>query len=140
MSDTATAPEAPKVTQEEMSEWFNLTVELARVKEREMELRKKIFGAYFPMASEGVNDFPLAGGFVLKGTRKIDRKVDEAMLAAKQNELLEKKIPVSSLIKWKPELVTKEYRKLTDADRIIFEQILDIKDGAPSVEIVKPKR
>lgn len=134
------APAAPVITQEEMTEWFNATVQLAKVKAREMELRKKIFGAYFPLPREGVNDYPMDGGFVLKGTHKITRDVDEAMLAAKQNELIEKKIPVASLIRWKPELVTKEYRKLTDDDRKIFEQILDIKVGSPSMEIVKPKR
>ena len=72
----AAAKPAEQVSQAEMEEWYTLTEQLVTLKEREMELRKKIFAANFPNPKEGTNTVPLTGGWVLKGQFKIDRKVD----------------------------------------------------------------
>lgn len=127
-----------------LTKWFTAQQKLADIckplVDEEMALRKQVFAEFFPTPEEGVNDHKLTGGFVLKGTHKIERKVDEAMLSAKEGELIKAGIPMNELIEMKPKLATKEYRKLSAEQRKLFEQVLDIKIGAPQMEIVKPKR
>lgn len=139
MSESLAAP-AQIVTQAEMNEWYTLTQQLPGIKAREMELRKKIFGANFVNPVEGTNTKPLADGWVLKGQYKIDRKVDEAALETLSSVFKEHKIPVKDLVKWSPELVTSAYRELDEDQEKIFNQALLIKPGSPSLEIVKPKK
>lgn len=128
------------VSQADLAEWYKLQDELAKIKTKEMLLRTKIFKFCFPTAEEGVNDYQLPDDYVLKGTRKIQRDVDIGSLNALKKEFNEQQIPVDSLIRWKPELVVKEYRTLTDEQRLFFDQALIIKDSAPSLEIVLPKK
>ncbi len=137
---TSAAIPVQEVTQEDLNLWYKLTEELARVKVAEMELRKKIFGAKFPSPVEGTNTIPLTEGWVLKGQYKIDRKVDEAAVVALTPVLKEHKIPIKELIIYKPELAIREYRNLDEAQMAIFNQVLLIKPGSPSLEIVKPRR
>lgn len=129
-------------TQADLLRWSIVKAQVAPLVAEEMMLRKKIFGTYFKTPKEGVNDHPLANGYVMKGTHKINRNVDEALLAAKQQELIDAGIPMGELIKMKPELVTKSYRVLqaNKENCRLFEQILDIKVGAPELKIVKPAK
>ena len=47
-------------------------------------------------------------------------------------------ISPEQLVKWKPELVLKAYRNLTNEQKEVFNECLVIKDGSPSLEIVLP--
>lgn len=133
---------APTVTQEEINEWYTLQKQLGEMSFKEMALRKKIFGALFIAPKEGVNTVPLAEGWVMKGDYKINRKVDVASLTTLSPMLKEKGIPVDSLIRYKPDLATKEYRDLQKNPELckLFEQVLVITVGSPALEIVLPKR
>lgn len=120
-----------------LNEWAKKVVALASLKKEEMDLRKKLFGAFFEDPDEGVNDFDLGNDWVLKGTHKITRTVDEAALAP-----ILKKMPKTvqeKLIVQKPSLVKKIYDKLTDKNRKVFDLALIIKPGAPTLAIVPPK-
>lgn len=128
------------VTQDDLTKWYELQKELAIVKDAEMKLRNKIFKGLFTDPREGVNKHPLAEGWILKADHKIDRKVEEALLSTLTPALREKGINPDSLVKWKPELVTAEYRKLTEEEMKLFDQVLTITPGTPSMEIVLPKR
>lgn len=141
MSDEQVSnPLIPVVTQEEFTEWYNLTKELERIKERELQLRNKIAAAYFAIPNEGVNNYPLSDGWVLKMNYKINRTVDKASLEQFVQKLREEHIPVDDLIKLKPELAVTEYKKLTEDQRKLFDNVLVIKAGTPSLEVVLPKR
>jgi hypothetical protein len=139
MNTSAAAP-APVVTQEEMNLWFELTQKLSDIKAAEMELRKKIFAAYFTNPNEGTNTHPLSDGWVLKGQYKIDRKVDEAVLTTLSTVFKDHKIVVKDLVTYKPELNIRAYRDLDEEQQKLFNQALVIKPGSPAMEIVKPKR
>lgn len=139
MSDPAAMP-APTVTQDDLNLWFQLQEQLNNIKAQEMDLRKKIFAAYFRTPVEGTNTEPLSGGWVLKGQYKIDRKVDEAVLVTLGSVLKEHKINVKDLINYKPELNLRAYRNLDEEQMKLFNQVLVIKPGSPALEIVKPKR
>lgn len=135
-----TIPDNP-VTMQDLVEWYKTTEELARLKIKEILLRKKIFGHYFPNPEEGTNTSdPLPDGAVVKGVHKINREVDDAALKVLEPEFLKKGIPVDSLIRRKPDLVLKQYRGLTKEEQKFFDQALIIKPGTPELDIVVPKR
>lgn len=128
------------VSQEDLNTWFLLQKQLEDIRVKEMALRKKIFVTHFPTPIEGTNIHPLSEGWILKAQHKITRDVDLALLNNLTAELRTKNIPLDSLIRYKPELVTSQYRNLTNEERLLFDQILNIKIGSPSLEIVSPKK
>jgi len=129
-----------EVTQADLATWYAMQDELKRLKTAEMLLRQKIFKAYFTAPKEGTNTAPLDNGWVIKGTYKIDRKIDIALLLAFSPSLRENGINPDALVKYEPALVTKAYRELTAEQEKLFDQVLIVKPGAPSLEIVLPAK
>lgn len=137
-------------TLQDLFEWYRVQEELRKLKAQEILLRTKLFKHHFKDPKEGTNSLELdplliaAGlppdGMVLKATHVINRSVDEAALNVLTPVLDEKKIPVAKLIKRKPELVKSEYNELTDDEKKLFDQVLVIKPGTPSLEVVLPKK
>lgn len=110
--------------------------------EREQELRKEVFGMFFELPKEGVNAFDLANGWKLKGTYKLERKIDEAALPAIKEVLAKLQVNSDVLIKWKPELAITEYKSLLilNPEAVkVFDQVLTTKPGSPTLELVPPK-
>jgi hypothetical protein len=140
-----------EVTMKTVTQWYEAVRLLNNAKSLEMALRKRIFGKHFPNPVEGVNEIEMPygpPGYIMKGTYKLDRKVDEAIAKALAPKFEEAKIPVAELIKLKPELSVSEYRKLQAAAEVgeegkarlvLFEQCLIIKPGAPELKIVEKK-
>ena len=69
------------VTQEDLSQWYQLQEQLKKLKAAEMLLRMKIFKGMIKDPKEGTNTVPLAEGWVLKGKHVINCDVDQAALA-----------------------------------------------------------
>lgn len=140
-------PDNP-VTMQDLMTWYVMVEDLAKLKANEVILRRKIFKHYFPTPDEGVNTHTLEDGYALKGDYKIDRKVDEAALVTLTPNFQEAGIKVDDLIRRKPELAVKEYRKLegdtSDEGKArlhLFDQCLIIKPSeTPALEIVLPKK
>ena len=128
------------VSQEDLAEWYRLQDELKRIKASEMLLRQKIFGAYFPSPTEGTNSAPLADGWVLKGKHTINREIDPGALGAMKEQFVQAGIAADSLVQYKPSLVLKEYRTLTEEQRQLFDRALIVKPGSPALEIVLPAK
>lgn len=128
------------VTQADMERWFTVSKELGKLKAEEQLLRMKIFNGKFPDAKEGTNSFDLPDGYCLKGKRVINRTVDDAAFKSSIEDLAKAGIRTDEIVKFKPELVTKAYRELTEEQRTLMDCVLIIKDGMPGLEIVKPKR
>jgi hypothetical protein len=129
------------VTQDDLNKWSELQAQLLALKSAEMLLRTKIFKGLFPEPVEGTNSVPLGTeGWVIKAKYPITRKPDVALLTAKAGELRAAGIVLENVIRTIPELATGEYRKLTDDQRHLLDQVLEIKPGSPSLEIVLPKR
>jgi hypothetical protein len=123
-----------------LNEWYELQETLKVQKAHEMELRLKIFGEFFPEPEEGTNNFELPEKWVLKGKRTINRNVDIAAFTALRPALEEAGIRVAEIVEFKPALSISQYRKLTDEQVHLVDQFLIIKDGAPALEIVLPKK
>lgn len=145
--------EAQAVTPAELAKWYNLKKQLADVKTAEILLRTRIFKFFFPTPEEGTNTHPLKDGTgaELKAVHTIDRKVDEGELEALKAALAEAatddknnlhglEFDFDKLIVWKPELKIAEYRKLSEAQREVFDRVLTVKPGSPQVDIKIPKR
>lgn len=131
---------ANAVSQEDLAEWYRLQEQLKKIKASEMLLRQKIFGAYFPSPAEGTNSAPLADGWILKGKHTINREIDPGALGALKTRFAEAGIRADDLVQYKPSLVLKEYRTLTDEQHQLFDQCLIVKPGSPALEIVLPAK
>ncbi len=145
--------EVTAVTPKELADWFLLKRKLAEIKTAEILMRQRIFKFFFPTPEEGTNTHPLKDGTgaELKATHVIDRKVDEGELEAlkaaleaakadEKNNLHGLEISFEDLIVWKPELKVAAYRKLSEAQREVFDRVLVIKPGSPQMDIKIPKR
>lgn len=128
------------VSAEDLAEWYRLQDELKKIKAKEMLLRTKIFGFYFPNPEEGTNNFTMPDGYVLKGKHTINREVDAGTLVALRDKFAESGISADALVQWKPSLKLKEYRELTAEQMHMFDQCLIIKPGSPALEIVLPAK
>ena len=138
-----------EVTQADINKWYELQAQLKSLKASEMLLRTKIYKGLFKDPVEGTNTIPLAEGWVMKAKRVIQRDIDVAALTINSanpdgqlghSRLELAGINVAALVKWKPELVLKNYRELTDEQKLIFNDCLVIKDGSPALEIVLPAK
>lgn len=119
-----------------LREWEEVKAQAAKLKDKEMALRKLLFGVYFPNPVEGTNSFLLGEGATLKGVYKFSREVDPGELSAYGQKLVDQGISLQALIKWTPGLELKKYRELTAEQRAEFDRVLIIKPGSPSMEIV----
>jgi hypothetical protein len=136
-----TTPAEPIETfEQKLFRWYKMALQLSALKDDEMALRKELFGHYFPDAKEGVNTEPLNPDWVVKGERKINRKILKDELSKQAASLTEAGIPLDELINYTPELSISAYRALPKEKRVLFDTILEIKDGSPTLSVVKPKR
>lgn len=121
-----------------LEQWRLATLELARIKEQEMKLRKELFAEGFPLTDEGANALDLQDGWVLKATVPYTRTLDQTKVAELLKDLKKMKAP-PTLIKTKYELSVGDYKKLDDAIRAAVDKVLTTKPGTPSMELIPPK-
>ncbi len=137
-----TAIPVNRITMEELAHWYVLRDQLAQIRLEESLLRKKIVAFYFPSPREGVNKVTLPDGYLLEATCGYDRAVDIPTFEAiresvKQDGFL---FNPDALVRFKPDLVTKEYRMLTDDERAYFDHCLIVKPSSPTLRITAPKK
>lgn len=122
-----------------LEQWRKCALELSRIKDEEMKLRKEIFAAAFTSPIEGTNKHELMDGWQLKATYPFNRALDQSKCEAVFKEL--KKQKLGDLIKVKYELNVTDYKKLAEDDltKAVLDAIMTTKPGAPALEIVAPK-
>lgn len=118
---------------------IELANEAKKVVDAEMDLRKKVFAAFYPTPVEGTNMLDLNGGWKLKGTYKIERKIDEAVLDPVLEKLRAMKVNPDTLVKWWPQVQLTGYRTLTAEQQAVFDAALVIKPQAPGLTLLSPK-
>jgi hypothetical protein len=129
-----------EIKQEDIQQWYVLQDQLKKLKASEMLLRTRIFKGLFPNPVEGTNNYPLPEQWVLKGGYKLTRNIDIGSLQAMRERFAAAGVGADSLVEYKPSLVLSEYRTLTEEQRQLFDQCLEIKPGSPSLEIVLPAK
>lgn len=135
-------PEIPPNTlgPTDLADWYKMQEEMSKLRVNEMFLRKKIFAALFPDPREGTNSYELPDGYVVKGVYSITRDVDQGTLQSCAELLRNNGIRVDDLVTYKPSLAKANYNRLTEEQKQMFDQVLIVKPGSPSLEIVKPKK
>jgi hypothetical protein len=127
--------------------WYNLTQQIEGFKpiiEQEITLRKELVEAFFNTKIEGAQSIPLpnGGGWKVKATIKIERKINQVTLPTILATLREQQVPnTDALVTYKPTLAIKEYKSLQNLNKEaikIFDQCLTIKPGTPTLEMVPP--
>lgn len=114
-----------------LEQWKETAEEIERLKSLELDLRKKLFAGAFPQPEEGIQRVTLTDGTILKGTFRLNRKINAKKLAdVELPEAIKNRV-----IRQKPELDLKMYRTLTEADRQEFDRCLTITPGTPALEI-----
>lgn len=128
-----------------LQDWLAAQAQVASFKPAiaaEMELRKQVMAEFFPLPKEGVNDFALAEGWVLKGTYKLERKVDLGAIPAVYAKLREMGVNPDPLLEYKASLATAAYKSLATINpeaAHLFDQALTIKPASPTIELKAPK-
>lgn len=131
-----------KINFDLLTKWREAVQEIAELKkviEAERVLRQQVFNAFFPSPVEGTNNFSLPHDWLLKGTYKIERKIDEPVLSGVQEQLRSAKCNPDLLFKYEPKLQLSVYRKLTDEQRHLADMAIIAKPGMPSLELVQKK-
>lgn len=142
----AQAPQSPTLSRDELIlVWKEKQATLVKAQLEEISMRNQLLGLCFPGAKEGTENLDLGKGWILKGVfkqnyslDKDDEKVDKAL------NRLEKcgdngKFVAERVVKWKPELSVSEWRKLSPEQQACIEEVITIKPGQPSLELVAPK-
>jgi hypothetical protein len=149
-----------QLTLDDVREWQEVSKRLQKLRGHEMMLRQRIYAAIFPSPKEGANKAQLPDGTLFEATHKIDRKVDEAALAALKQYTVAQfrsfltqlkiehasfaddakvvdvlKLSVDKLIKYEPDLAVREYRTLTAEQAAVFDTCITAKPGSPSMTV-----
>ena len=123
-----------------LREWERLRESVRVLQAKERELREGLFNGTFPTPREGANKVEFTGPdgveYVLTGTYKLNRSVDEELWAEVQGALPEE--VASEVMVWDPRLDMKFYRGLKDEWQKQVDACLTIKPGLPELEL-KPK-
>lgn len=137
--------------------WQQANETLTAAKNKELELRNRVFAEAFPNAVVGTNTFDLGAKYELKGVRKLNYNLangnDETANALDEIEKLGNEGPfiAERLVTWKPSLSVSEYKALqVDGPnpnplhvkiKEIIDAVLTITDGTPTLEVkVPPKK
>lgn len=137
----AQIPTQQPLTQEqayiELQAWYLLQQQLDTVKGKEIVQRKMLAGFYFPKPDMGTNRLDLGGGFDLKLVHKQNIKVlQEEVDAVKPAHIKKFKLPWDDLFVYKPSLNMSVYNKLSAEQKLFVDNLLEISDATPSLEIV----
>lgn len=125
-----------------LMQWVEAKEELELAKKKEVLLRNMVVNAFFKEQKEGVNNYELGNGYVLKLKQNYIHSFVDKLPAS---EMLAKLSALGfedgeKYIKFKPSLVLTEYRKLEGDKKIAFDTMLEIKQSLPSIELVSPTK
>lgn len=130
------------ITKDDLATWYTLRDQIAKLRTKEHFLRMRIIRVLYPTPKEGTNNYdvglidPASVGFVLKMKYSFTRKVDKALLEAIKPAMREKfNVNVDTIVRYTPELETKEWRELTVEQAAFFNQCLDIKPESPQLSL-----
>jgi len=148
----------------ELLEWRSLKEQAAFYTAQEKEARAKVTATLFPQATKGTQRYELGHGYKVKlvygftytlGNKDlVDPATNEKIPVNKQVEELENAIAqlgnegpflADRLIKWKPELVEREYLALDKENpthmeaKELIDAILTVKPASPQLTLEEPK-
>lgn len=114
-----------------VAEWNAVQQSLKEIKKTELELRKRLLKELFPENVTGTI-YTNVGDKRVKANFGLSYKVEEDALNIIGPELTD---AAANCIKWKPSLIMKEYKALSDEDRDLLDECITCKPALPSVSI-----
>lgn len=123
--------------QEKVHKWAMAEKALAKCKKLEKVLREEVLKEAFPASKIGTNKVDMNKGYVLKGVFKETTKVDKAALLAIKDKFPEGTLDMT--IKYEPSLISSGYKHMPLKLKKILDEVLIVKPGSSSLEIVPPK-
>ena len=113
--------------EKQLEEYRLLKIQLAEVKQAEMDLRVEISAELGKGKEAGTHNFIEYDGFKVKLVSKLGYSVDKAIL-----ETLDLSEEESECIRWKPEL---NLTKFKQSDTDTLDEAITIKTGAPTLTV-----
>ena len=127
----------PEAAYERLERWFLSQGQLKKLKAHEHLERTALAEFYFRNPKEGTNRFSLGGGYDLKLQAGFNYKVtNEDLDQVKPADIKKLKLPWDDLWDFKPTLVKSVYNKLSKEQKDFVDQLLEITDASPQMEIV----
>jgi hypothetical protein len=128
---------------EKILEWSGNAHALKRIKAIEMLQRNALFAELFPDPKVGTQHHSLGAGYKITAVYKNEDKLDEASLQLVIPEI-EKlgesaKAELDEALKYKPSLVAKGYKDMSDEVRTLFEECVVTTPRLNSLVLVAPK-
>lgn len=126
--------------------WSQLEVEAGKLKSLEMMARKAVFKKAWPSYRIGVNNYPLMNGWLLKGTGKINYTVDKELFPQVREGLASMNVALDDFLRVSYSLAEGKYNEIVKDEQLnqtvgtVLRQMITSSDGAPTLEIVKPRR
>lgn len=120
-----------------IAEWTELKESIGLLRAQESALRARIVNECFGELSEGINR-AVATGLEIVVHHEVSRKVDETIVDSPKfaANCRAVKLSLDALIRYKPELNLRDYRKLTEQQLRLFDNCLVIKPGSDKLEII----
>jgi len=127
-----------------LGDWHTAQAKSAAWRAKELELRGKI-AEFFAGATEGTNSMTLDYGKVLKLNVKVNRSIVPEQLEALKNLAIAGKNDnilklLDTVVKYKPDLVTGEWKKLGKDDIALLADVVTERPGTPELSIETPAR
>ena len=117
------------LTTNKVEKWIDAAAKLAHYKKLENDLRKQIADDLLEGKPTGTHHF-FKFGYDIKIVKKNNTTIDTVVLSALQDDFSPEE---KAAIKYKPELVAKNYKALEDHE--LIDHCLIVKPGLPSMEI-----
>jgi len=123
-----------------LTQWNQLESFYKQVKSWEINLRNKVIKSLFGEGKdEGSETIELGGGWKLRCKKPMTYKLGTQADTEAMMDQLSPAAP-DDLIKWEPVLSVSSYRLLSESDKRVVDQVLTIKPGQASIEIVPPPK
>lgn len=120
-----------------LDEWEKAQANAKAWAAKENDLRRQLFAGAFPNPKEGVNNHLLPDGRKIKGTHKIQRKIDEAAIAVTLQEMRNRGVAnADDLVRYKPELSITAWKTLSDEMKLVFSPAVVSSPAMPTLEII----
>lgn len=130
-----------QLTQEQsdlLKAWQHSQQQVKEWQEKERECRDAIVKALFSAEKdEGTETVDVGEGWKLKATKKLNYSLNNK--DGQVTAIVSTWPAMAQLVRWSPELNVKDYKKLDDQTKEVFNGCLTIKPGAPTLEVVAPK-
>ena len=113
-------------------EYREIQKQAKAIREKEVELRKKIASYLLKGKGEGTHKFDF-GDFEVKAVKKMNYSLDDDLLSTLWEDMSNEE---REAVKFKPSLVIREYKQIEPESRETLDLCVVVKPGMPTISII----